>query len=35
MGKLPGISSTQIEMVSNKPSMSDVLSYLATDTTSA
>lgn len=35
MGKLPGISSTQVEIVSNETSRSDVLSYLATDETGA
>ncbi len=35
MGTLPGLTSTQVEIVSNNPLRSDVLSYVATDETGA
>ncbi|NCC45002.1 MAG: hypothetical protein EOM18_15810 [Clostridia bacterium] len=35
MGALPGLSTTQVEIVSNEADRSDVLSYVATDVTGA
>ena len=35
MGTLPGEKTTQLEIVSNDPAKSDVVSYLATNVTGA